>query len=196
MSRRAVTWMLAASLATLGSIWAHTITYRIVAPNDLAHRQLLARTGHGYLEHAPLVVGLLVACVVIGLALRAAAAFSDRPHGSRPAWPFAALPIVLYAVQEHLERTVQLDSFPLTAMLEPTFLVGVLLQIPFALAALLLARALLGLADELGRALAATTPRPRSLAAFPYRPASAPDLRRRPKLAAGCAERGPPPLRV
>ena len=44
-------------------------------------------------------------------------------------------------------------SFPWQLVLEPTFRIGLLLQIPFALAGFLLARFLLGAADRVGRLL-------------------------------------------
>jgi hypothetical protein len=192
MRRSAVAWILAASLAALGSLWAHEVAYRIVAADEADGAQLLARTGHGYLEHAPLAVGLLLVVIALAVALRAISAARGAAPGTPPAWPFALVPVLGFALQEHLERFLHTGELPLAAALEPTFLVGIGLQLPFALAALLVARVLLGLAHELGRALAS---RPPVLGLAPAPSAVLPREVRRPgpaKLALGWGERGPP----
>jgi hypothetical protein len=186
-------WVVAAGLAAVGSVWAHALAYQLVEPGSTAHARLLADSGHGYLEHTPLALAIVLSVVGLALGLRAAAAYSGRRPGRPPAWSFALAPLAAFALQEHLERLLHDAAFPLTAALEPTFLVGILLQIPFALAALFVARALLGAADRLGHSLAA-------LPAYPRSPASpvllvapcATDLPRPHPLAHCAAERGPP----
>jgi hypothetical protein len=96
---------------------------------------------------ALVLTGLLL-CVGEGLRGR-------RP--SRPPLPlFALLPPLGFAVQEHLERLTATGRVPDDLMTEPTFLVGLALQLPFALAALLVAYALRALGLGLGRAVAGT----------------------------------------
>ena len=56
---------------------------------------------------------------------------------------FAVLPIVGFVVQEHLEHLVASRELEVTFFLSPPFLIGVALQLPFALAALLVARLIL-----------------------------------------------------
>jgi hypothetical protein len=194
MRRLGIAWALAASLAALGSLWAHELTYRLVAPSDSAYASLLARTGHGYLDHAPLLVGILLAAVALSLVRACLDGARRRRSRPGPGWRFAVLPVVGFALQEHLERLFHDGTFPLGAALESTFLLGVVLQLPFALAALVAARALLGAARDLGQALARLTARspswPRPLrAAFP------PSLADGPRVAAaglGYGERCPP----
>src|SRR3990172_8727238 len=70
-------------------------------------------------------------------------------RGRAPAaWPFAAVALGGFAVQEHLERLVHTGEPPLLVTW-PVFLLGLALQLPFALAAYLVARALLHVAQAL-----------------------------------------------
>jgi hypothetical protein len=193
--RRSVfAWLVAAALAAMGSLWAHAVAYDLVAAEGAAHARLLATTGHGYLERLPLVLGVLGAVVLLALVLRVVTARYGRPSASPPAWPFALAPAAGFAVQEHVERLLHDGVFPLAAALEPTFFVGLLLQVPFALAALLVARALLRGADLVVRMLGASPAemRPRARVRVD-RPRSVELPRRRP-LAAHVAGRGPPLL--
>jgi hypothetical protein len=196
MRKPLAAWSIAVALTTVGSIWAHELTYRIVAPDPDAKALLLARTGHGYLDHAPLVLGVAVALALLGFGLRALASFRGRPTGAPPSWPFALLPLIGFALQEHLERFLHSGDLPLTAALEPTFLLGIGLQLPFALAALALARALLGLAERLGHALGGHAPASLRRRALLPIPAGLDNGPRAPKLSLGYGERGPPLLQA
>jgi hypothetical protein len=194
MRRLGIAWALAASLAALGSLWAHELTYRLVAPSHSAYASLLARTGHGYLDHAPLLIGILLAAVALSLFRACLDGARARRPGPAPGWLFAILPVLGFALQEHLERLLHDGAFPLGAGLEPTFVLGVVLQLPFALAALVVARALLGAARELGQALARLTARSPSWPR-PPRAAFPPSLADRPRAVAaalGYGGRGPP----
>jgi hypothetical protein len=63
-------------------------------------------------------------------------------------------------LQELAERLLRAEAFPFQAALEPRFLLGLLLQLPFGLLALLVARALLRVVERLVCELArARTPR-------------------------------------
>ena len=53
---------------------------------------------------------------------------------------FAALPMLGFTLQELLERWLSGAGFPWWMVLQPTFRVGLALQIPFAIAAFLIAR--------------------------------------------------------
>jgi hypothetical protein len=131
-------------VSAIGWLSAHSLAYRALD----AH----ADEGlHGYLRYAPLAAAALACALVAGLALAAWAAWRGR-RLRPPAWPFGLLAPVGFAVQEHLERLAHDGTFPAAAALEPTFVVGLLLQIPFALAALALARGLLAATAALVRA--------------------------------------------
>jgi hypothetical protein len=191
MRRWGTAWVLAACLAAVGSATAHALAYATVAPRDAERASLLAATGHAYLAWVPFALGGLAALAlvaVVALARDAARRNRSRPV---PSWRLALLPFVGFAVQEHAERLASGGGFPLHAALEPAFLVGLALQIPFALAALALARALLAFADDVGLALAGPPRRPR-LVPLLARPAEAPPPARLPALAVGLGRRGPP----
>lgn len=187
MSRRSLAYLIPLSLTAAGSFAAHALSYRIADPG--AHA--LEQTGHGYLTFAPLALALALAFVLVGLAAQVTEAVQGSP-GRLRLWRFAALPPVGFAVQEHLERLVHTGSFPLDAVTQPTFLLGLALQLPFALLALLATRALLGFARELGLVLRSSR-RPvlllsRNLSwhvCALIEPAA-------PAFAAGTPERGPP----
>ncbi|MGH3035754.1 MAG: hypothetical protein ACRDMU_01105 [Gaiellaceae bacterium] len=142
-------WLLSLGLAAAGGLAAHGLAYRVAEPHDERREHLLEQTGHGYLDPV-LVASLCAALVVVGFAGRvlASAGRVDRP----PLWLFALAPPIGFALQEHVERALHHDTI-LLAALEPTFVAGLLLQLPFALAALLTARALFAAADAVARQL-------------------------------------------
>jgi hypothetical protein len=144
-------WLLSLGLAAAGGLAAHSVAYRVAEPHDERREHLLEETGHGYLDPA-LFGSLCVALVIVGFAGRmlASAGRTDRP----PLWLFALAPPLGFTLQEHAERALHHDTL-LLAALEPTFLVGLLLQLPFALAALLAARALFAAADAVARHIGA-----------------------------------------
>jgi hypothetical protein len=88
-------------------------------------------------------------CATVVL-LAAGASLFGRARALRrlrtPIWLFALLPPAGFAIQEHLERLIHTGSVPYGASFETVFLVGIVLQLPFALAAYLAARALVTLA--------------------------------------------------
>jgi hypothetical protein len=194
MGGRGIVWMLSLPLAAAGWFGAHSVAYVLVVPDAHHRAELLSDSGHGYLGATPLILSCAVTLVVAGLALAILDGLRGGPRARVPVWPVALLPPLGFAVQEHLERLIELNAFPFGAVLEPTFLVGMALQLPFALAAATLARAVLALGYLIGRALAARrSARPRAhprswrlpdwLRPTPVRP-----------LAAGHGERAPPKL--
>lgn len=182
--------MLSLPLCIAGWLTAHSLAYRVVEPDGEQHAALLERTGHGYLEQAPFVLAL---CLTLLVAATAITSLS----GAKARAPLAhcLLPPVGFIVQEHMECLLVTGGIPIQTVLEPTFLVGLALQVPFAILALLLARALLGWAWRVGdgliprwRARSIALPPivlPRLLAGIAHRPSV-------PVLALGHAQRGPP----
>jgi type IV secretory pathway TrbD component len=152
------------------------VAYALVSPAAHSHDT------HRYLDQLPLLGGAAFA-VVVGAGLRHA--LRGRA-GTRPSpWLFAVLPPFAFALQEHLERL----AAPALVLGEPTFVLGLALQIPFGLLAWLLARAILRAADALGALLDA---RPRLRSSNEPRPAASFLFVLRPAVAACVSQRGPP----
>jgi hypothetical protein len=142
-------------LAAVGTLAGHAAGYALVGTS---RRDALA---HGYLGYAPQFLALCVAVLVLALALRV----SGRLQGRPASWPFALIPPVAFLSQELIERLVV--GLPAHAVLEPAVYVGLAAQLPVAFAGLLVARALVRVADEAAGSLAprpALTSRPTALA--------------------------------
>jgi hypothetical protein len=111
--------------------------------------------------YMPLVLGLVGAVVAVFLVW----AVVDSARGGEPrpvpAAVFGVLPVLGFTLQEFLERYLHGAGFAWWMVLQPTFRIGVLLQLPFGLAAYLVARFLLRVAERLGAALASRSYRPR-----------------------------------
>jgi hypothetical protein len=150
-----------------GCLAAHSFAYHLVSTRE---------ERHGYLAFAPLLIGVLAALALVG-------AFR-RTHGRQTPLVFAALPPLAFVVQEHAERLELVVT-------EPAFMVGLALQLPFALAALVAARAFLGLADLIVEAFAARPPRLRRARQAPAPVASA-ETPRPSFLAGSRLSRAPP----
>ena len=75
-----------------------------------------------------------------------------------PAYAFALLPPLAFALQELLELSLHTGTFAWHAVLAPTFVPGLLLQLPVSILAYLAARLLLRAAERIGRALARPEP--------------------------------------
>jgi hypothetical protein len=145
-------WVLSLGLAAAGGLAAHGLAYRIAEPDAERRHRLLESTGHGYLD--PTLIGSLCVALTI-LAFAGCVLVGIRGDTRPPLWLFALAPPVGFALQEHAERMLHESSFSTGTVLEPTFLAGLLLQLPFAVVALLFARALLVAAGVLARELGA-----------------------------------------
>ena len=188
-------WLASLPLMSVGAVLAHSASYRIVAADRYEHARLLADSGHGHPTFGPLLLAGLLTLTVVGLGAVVVEGARQRELPRNSSWLFGALPLLGFAVQEHFERMIHDGHFPVAAALEPTFLVGIVLQTPFAIAALLLARFVAQAAYSLGRLLAPRVER-RRVGAPVARLATARTLPRIRPLAAGHAGRGPPLLAV
>lgn len=152
-SRLAI-WALSLPLTVVSWLAAHCLAYWLVSPGPQHHMGMHSEVGHAYLGYSPAFGLWILALVLAGLVL----CVGQGLRGRRPARPpmrlFALLPPVGFIVQEHLERVIGSGAIPHDLVLEPTFLVGLGLQLPFALAALLLVLLLQALAFGAGDALA------------------------------------------
>ena len=179
-----------------GSQIAHYVAFRLVYPQAHVRLAALLATGHGYMlgvpAFLPLLFGVLGGMVVVAFAWTVGCDLSRRPDASVPAWAFGLMPLLGFALQEFLERWFAGVSLPWQVVLEPTFQIGLALQIPFAVVAYLLTRLLTRVAATVGRVLREADPLPLPHAVvgrWSVRPARLP---RAAVLADGHAGRGPP----
>jgi hypothetical protein len=191
LSRRGVVWLLTLPLAVVGSQLGHALAYRLITPNEAQRDHELTATGHAYMAYAPGALAVCGVLVIFALSVELAHVLTDRRRARPAALPFAILAPAIFVCQEHLERLLHDGVFPWDAATQPTFVVGLLLQLPFAVAAYLLARLLLGIVRTLGRLFSAV-PRARVLPSAQPRPHVRLLSPRLPVLALGYGSRGPP----
>lgn len=189
--RSGLTWALTAPLLAVGVLSGHSLAYWLAVSDAHERVHVLDASGHAYLEHAPLAVAVCLTLAAASLVSRVLAVARGAGRQATPAWVFAALPPLAFLSQEYLERLVHAGGVSWATALQPPVLIGLALQLPIALAALSVARALAALADVLGRTLAAE---PLQLVVSPLlpcrAPVDAPFLRT--VAGRGWSERGPP----
>jgi len=172
--------------------------FRLVYPQAQVRLRDLLATGHGYMVgrwgFVPLLLGVVAGLELVAFGWSIFGGVRDRRSRPLPPWAFMLMPLVGFTAQEFTERWLEGMPAPWLMVLEPTFRVGLLLQLPFGLAAFLLAWLLLRVAEGVGRALRPAT--------APTR-ACAPPIRwsvcrawvpRAAVLGSGHAGRGPPIL--
>jgi hypothetical protein len=165
MRKLGAPWLVSIPFMAGGCLAAHSLAYHLTTTRE---------DGHGYLAFAPLLVGVLGALAIVG---------AFRRGRTRSPLVFAVLPPLAFVAQEHLERLELVAT-------EPAFLLGLALQLPFALAALVAARAFLGLADLVVEVLA-SRPRATFAPSLPL-PAAVSDRPFASLLAGSRASRAPP----
>lgn len=188
---RLLTWLLTTPILVVSLFAGHELGYRIAHSHADERARALEESGHDYFSYAPFVVAALVAIAVVGLGLRVRAAISGRSRAHQ-SWAAALLAPLAFVMLEVGERLYQGES-ALAALTAPEVIAGLVLQLPFALAALFVARLLTRFADAVGVALrspARPSPRRQLLALFPV-PADLPRIR---VVALPYGERGPPVL--
>jgi hypothetical protein len=119
-------WLLVTPLSSLGVLAGHELAYSVTrTPQEELH---------GYFNHLPELLLLLAVLTLLGASL--------VERGARIAlWPFPAVAIAGFVVQEHAERLAHTGSVPFL-LGSPVFLVGLGMQIVVAIAAWLCARIL------------------------------------------------------
>ena len=152
--RRGAAWGLVLPLALVGSEAAHALAYALVYPQAGTRTLTLFATGHAYFDWLPIVFAGAGAAAAVSLAVTAMDVARGRPARHAPAWAFGLVPPAGFVLQELLELSLHTGTFGWRAILAPTFLPGLLLQLPFALAAYVAARLLLRAAEQVGRAFA------------------------------------------
>jgi hypothetical protein len=145
-----------------------------------------------YLDRAPLLLAVAAAAGLSAFGARVFRSASREAASTQVSlMPFVFLSPLAFALQECVERLF-VGTWPFAAVLAPTFMPGLLFQLPFACAAFLIARWLLRTAERLHVLLFGDGQpgRPRfvpALAGF-----DVVDLPRTASLATCQSERGPP----
>jgi hypothetical protein len=132
--RRSALLAFSLPLAATGTLAGHAAGYALVGGSRYQV--------HGYLAFAPQFLAMCVAVLAAAFALRAGGRLQGRPSP----WIFALLPPLAFLAQEVIERLVA--GLPAHAVFEPAVYAGLAAQVPVALAAYLVAKALLRVADK------------------------------------------------
>jgi len=152
-------WLVVLPLLAAGTQGAALLLDRF-APSSYENVELFSR-GNASHRLLPVVAALGGAVLVYALFSVATRAPVRRCH---PGWAFACLPPLVFTLQEHAEYVVGHGHIPWTLAGNPVFLVGLLLQAPFAIAAYAAARALVDAAvaivERCGAVRAALVRRP------------------------------------
>src|SRR5713226_8747903 len=182
--RQRLPWLLALPLMAAGSLAAHSLSYLFVSARAAEGAgEASERASRGGGSYLVLFLGILAATAVAATGARLLLSRRQRGSAVSP-WLFFVLPPLAFALQEFAERVLRAEAFPFQAALEPRFLLGLLLQLPFGLLALLVARALLRVVERLVCSLARARA-PRLQATVCWSLLQACDLPRIPALALG-----------
>ena len=156
MRRRRLLVPLLLALSGLGWAAAHALAHQTVMPGEAKLRESSLQ---GYLSYLPSSLAL---CLALALALAAGAALGLRwrPASGRTLWMFGVVPVLGFAGHALAEPLIAgsatlASTVSHGASLTPVLVVGLLVQIPFALVAVTLASGVLRVAEGLARALAA-----------------------------------------
>jgi hypothetical protein len=168
--RRGAAWLAAAPLMLGGSQLAHALAYRLAYPQAHVRVVHMLATGHSYFTQLPLALAAAGACLLVSLAVTTYDAARGRTARALPAWAFALLPPLAFALQELLELSLHTGTFAWRVVLAPTFAPGLLLQLPVALLMYAVARLLLHAAERIGLALRRPAPSLRIAPAFALAP--------------------------
>jgi len=192
VSRHRIAYLVSVPLMLGGTELGHWLSFRLVYPGSAARAAALQASGHGELSLLPALAVAALALVLAGVALEArAVARRGAAAGELRLSRFALVPPLAFALQEHLESLFGGGGL-LGVVLEPTFMLGVALQLPVALAAYLLARLLLRLARRIGAEVAGRRWVPPLAAAAQRRLVGDSRLPRRSLRAGEHSGRGPP----
>ena len=189
MNRCKLAWLLSLPLSAAGMLLAHEVAW------GFASHEHTEEAGHGYLQYLAVFAALAVATLVVATTAQLIRGVSGAAvAGAPPARVFAIVPIIGFLIQEHLEHLVVARELDVMFFISTPFLLGLALQVPFALAAFLVARLILGLVARVVRGIGELGVVP-GLASLRLLVPLTPELAPRPALAAHRAGRSPPRLR-
>jgi hypothetical protein len=189
--RRSLVWLVTVPIALVGVEVAHALVNVMIGSPTGSQGELFEAAGPA----AGLTSGLTaVAIAIVLLALMAnIAGASPELEGRRlTPLPYALMAPTAFIVQEHVETFLHRGSIPLGTVLEPTFLPGLAVQLPFALAAYLIARLLLRVAEVVRGRIGRRRPLPRPAVRAVIRFSVGHAIPRLARLSSACSGRAPP----
>jgi hypothetical protein len=195
--RRQLTWLIAVPITVIGTFAGHSVGYWAAVPDAHERAHLLASSGHGYLDYAPLLLSISAALVVLGFVatlLSAIGATETTGRRNRRIVLVAALAPVAFVLQELLERYLHDGHVHWALFVSAPFLFGLVTQVPFALLAAAVTFALASAAHRVAQVLRrrlGRRPRPVTIVSLSWLSVDRPVER---VLARGYAGRGPPLL--
>ena len=192
--KRQLPWLIAMPLTVVGTLAGHSVGYWAAVPDAHERAHVLAASGHGYLQYAPLVLALCGALAALGFVAQALDAFRGRDtSGGTRITLVAAVAPTAFVLQELIERYVHDGHLRWELVVSAPFLLGLAAQVPFALLAAAFTFALATAAQHVANAIkAARPPRPRGISLI-FLSWLTVDRSPAPVLGRGYAGRGPPP---
>lgn len=179
-------------VAVAGCLVAHQTGYVFEAPDGFARSLELRSDGHAYFREFVFLFAAAMTMLLAGFALAMHAATDASSPLNPSAKPFAAIPVLVFVIQESTERIAAGNLLELFT--EVSFVVGLALQVPFGLIAFLFARLILVVAHGVGRIIRTLNERRRPRARSPrtsIRPRETPTAQRS-QLLGRAPRRGPP----
>jgi len=143
VKRQSFSWLFFVPLTAVAGVSAHVMVQALAVH---PHHRSGHRLSHVDVGHWPLCAAV---CAVVGLA---ALLLVGNGSPRVPLWVFALVPPAGFLVQEEIFALTEGLAVPAAGF---ELLAGLVLQVPFALVAFLVARALLGLAATVVRLLRA-----------------------------------------
>jgi hypothetical protein len=178
-----------------GSLAAHFVSYLVAHPDAHERAQVLAATGHAYLDRPWLILVVLLTVFAVGGLLTVHAELNGQTGGRASMAPYMVGAPLGFAALEHLERLFATGSWPADLVFQPSFLFGLALQIPFAALAVLIARLVLRSASSVAGAVRGRAFLPRWTAAPRVVRAALIVFTPRPAALAGAGASRAPPAR-
>ena len=137
-------------LLVLGLIWAaaHALAHDVATQPAAGHHAAGSSGVESYFAYLPTSLAL---CLTLAAAIATGAALGKRWAGrsGRSVWLFGLVPVLGFAADTLVEPTSNGSTAAPAAELVPVFLIGLLVQIPFALVAVGLAGRILWLVEQL-----------------------------------------------
>jgi hypothetical protein len=154
--RKGTVWLVSFPIALFGMLAAHAVANAAVGSPEGAG-EVFASAASGA-ELVPVVAALVAGAILLGLIGRVAGRWCFTAGGRSLALQFALLPLLGFVLLELGERFAHGGVGASDSLHGPTFLLGLALQLPFALAGYLAARVLLCLSDGVRALIARRRP--------------------------------------